>query len=121
MTTPNTTHAPGSAGAQPLGYPLHRELLAYRREPPGLLERGEADRFALIKGDELQGFWDTQRDALQAGRDRFGLEPICVKRIDPRDVELLDHLLAIQGTVLWACSPASWAVPVKGGTSHDGE
>jgi len=71
--------------SKPPGYPLHREAAAYRRELPRLLAEGEAWRFALFKGDDLISIWDTQRDALQYGRERYGLEPIAVIRIDPRD------------------------------------
>jgi hypothetical protein len=31
--------------------------------------------------------WDTQRDAIQAGCERFGLERFAIHKIDPRDVE----------------------------------
>src|SRR5882762_647390 len=66
---------------------FEREIATYRRELPRLLEEGEAGRHALIKGDEVLSIWDTQGDAIQAGRERFGLEPIFVKVIDPRDPE----------------------------------
>jgi hypothetical protein len=64
-----------------------QEIATYVRELPRLLEEGHAWRHALIKGDEVLSIWDTQGDAMQAGRERFGLDPICVKTIDPRDIE----------------------------------
>ena len=64
-----------------------KEIATYVRELPRLLEEGEAGRHALIKGDEILSIWDTQGDAIQAGRDKFGLEPICVKTIDGRDIK----------------------------------
>jgi hypothetical protein len=73
-----------------------REIATYRRELPRLLEEGHAWRHALVKGDEILSIWDTQGDAIQAGCERFGLEPIFVKTIDPRDPEryaLLDAYL----------------------------
>jgi len=70
------------------GWKLYeREIAAYLRELPRLLAEGHAGRHALVKGDEVLSIWDTQADALQAGRQRFGLEPIFVKVIDPRDPE----------------------------------
>jgi hypothetical protein len=36
--------------------------------------------------------WDSQRDALEASRERFGLEPILVKHIDPRDPQRFAQL-----------------------------
>src|SRR5438552_3172858 len=62
-----------------------REIATYLRELPRLLAEGHAGRHALVKGDEILSVWDTQGDAIQAGSERFGLEPIFVKTIDPRD------------------------------------
>jgi hypothetical protein len=75
---------------------FEREIAAYRRELPRLLEQGQAGRHALVKGDEILSIWDKEADAIQAGRERFGLDPIFVKTIDPRDPErylLLDSWL----------------------------
>jgi len=69
--------------------PLEREAETYRREVGRLLAEGHAGRHVLIKGDEIVSIWDTQRDALQAGRDQFELEDIAVVKIDPRDPERL--------------------------------
>jgi hypothetical protein len=66
---------------------LEAEARTYRREVERLLAEGHAGRHALIKGDEVISVWDTQRDALQAGREKFGLEDIAVVRIDERDPE----------------------------------
>jgi hypothetical protein len=78
--------------------PLEREWLTYLRELPRLLSEGEAGRHALIRGDQVLSIWDTQADALQAGCERFGLEPICVKKIDPRDPERWAYLVAREKT-----------------------
>ena len=43
----------------------------------------------LIQGGTVVGMWDNRDEALAAGRQQFGLEPIAVKKIDPRDVDLL--------------------------------
>jgi hypothetical protein len=72
--------------------PLEREAETYRRELPRLLAEGHGGRHALIKGDEVISIWDTQRDALQAGREKFGLEDIAVVKIDPRDPERLRQM-----------------------------
>jgi hypothetical protein len=70
-----------------LTMPLETEATTYRREVGRLLAEGHAGRHALIKGEEVISIWDTQRDALQAGRDKFGLDDIAVVRIDERDPE----------------------------------
>ena len=71
-----------------------KEIVTYMRELPRLLDEGEVGRHALIKGNEILSIWDTQADAIQAGREKFGLEPICIKTIDERDIQrfaLLDE------------------------------
>src|SRR5205807_626695 len=56
-----------------------REIATYRRELPRLLEDDEAGRFMLLHGDEILSIWDTCRDAIQAGHQRFGPDAtICV-------------------------------------------
>jgi hypothetical protein len=62
-----------------------QEIATYLRELPRLIQEGQSGRHALIKGEEILSIWDTQGDAIQAGCERFGLEPIFVKTIDPRD------------------------------------
>ncbi len=73
------------------------EIITYVRELPRLLEEGHAGRHALIKGDKVLSIWDTSADAAQAGRDLFGLEPICVKKIDARDVVGFAHMKKLLG------------------------
>jgi hypothetical protein len=58
---------------------LERELQAYRKELPKLLDR--QGKFALFFGDSLAGVWDTYEDALQAGYDKLGLQPFLVKQV----------------------------------------
>ena len=88
---PVTSSASGLVNITPSGLAglklYEREIATYLRELPRLLEEGHAGRHALIKGDEILSLWDTQGDAIQAGRERFGLEPIFVKAIDSRDPE----------------------------------
>ena len=64
-----------------------KEIATYLRELPRLLEEGEEGRHALIKGGEILSIWDTENDAIQAGRQKFGLDPIFVKMIDERDIQ----------------------------------
>jgi hypothetical protein len=76
---------------------VEREIETYRKELPRLLAAGQAGRFVLIKGEKVVGIWDTQAEAIQAGRERYGLEPLAIKRIDPRDVELVGACLLRRG------------------------
>ena len=43
----------------------------HRRELPRLLAEGHANRWTLIRQGAVLGVWDTYRDALQAGYERF--------------------------------------------------
>jgi hypothetical protein len=69
--------------------PLRTELETYYRELPRLIEEGEEGRYAVVKGTTVHGAWDTLRDALQYGYDRFGLEPFLTQVVDGR---LLDGM-----------------------------
>lgn len=95
-----TTKTVPTAEAQPRTATIHitesgrqglklyeHEIATYLRELPRLLAEGHANRHALVKGNEVLSIWDTQSDAIQAGCERFGIEPIFVKTIDPRDIE----------------------------------
>ncbi len=58
-----------------------KEMATYRRELDRLLREGEVGRFALIHGDELVSVWDTRRDAVQAGHDKFDRDRFLVQQI----------------------------------------
>jgi hypothetical protein len=89
---------PAAATARPSAAEFFAvELAAYRRELPRLLEEGYAWRYALFKGDTLLNVWDTFRDGLQAGTERFGIELFFLKKIDPRDPERFAQLDAQEG------------------------
>lgn len=71
--------------------PLEQEIQTYRRERRRLLDEGHANRYALIKGDEVIGIWDTQQEALVVGREKYGLVPIAVVKIDWRSYQRLQQ------------------------------
>src|SRR5690349_20904342 len=61
-----------------------REIATYVREVPRLLKERQKGKYALITDDEILSIWDTYGDAMQAGCERFGLDPIFVVPITPR-------------------------------------
>ncbi|HEV3260531.1 MAG TPA: hypothetical protein VG013_26990 [Gemmataceae bacterium] len=65
----------------PAGEPFAEEWKTFKREVYRLMCAGNKGRFALIKGDQVVSVWDTLRDAIQAGRDRFGQQPIFVQEV----------------------------------------
>lgn len=58
---------------------LQQEIATYHRHLPELL--GQHGRFVLIKGTEVAGIFDSYRDALTAGYERFQLSSFLVKQI----------------------------------------
>ena len=58
---------------------LEQEIETYKEQLPSLLS--EEGKFALIRGKELVGLFDTYSDALSAGYERFGTQPFLVKQI----------------------------------------
>lgn len=62
---------------------LVKELATYQAKLPELL--GSVGKFALVKGDEVVGVYDTYADALKIGYGRFKLEPFLVKQIAPSE------------------------------------
>jgi len=67
----------------PEGEPLAREWKTYKREVARLLAEGHVGRHALVKEDEVVSIWDTHREALQAGRLQFGLQPFMIHEVQP--------------------------------------
>ena len=70
--------------------PLEQEISTYYRVLPRLIEEEQEGRYALIRGDELLSVWDTLGDALQAGHEKFGLEPFMTQRIRATDRKALE-------------------------------
>jgi hypothetical protein len=61
---------------------LERDFAAFLRELPQLLQDGEnRGKYALVHGEQVDSIWSTIDEALQAGYDRFGIEPFLVKEI----------------------------------------
>jgi hypothetical protein len=65
----------------PLDQPFAAEWRTFKREVYRLMCAGDKGRFALIKGDQVLSVWDTQNDAIQAGRERFGQQPFFVQEV----------------------------------------
>ncbi|MBL8268542.1 hypothetical protein [Steroidobacter sp.] len=58
---------------------VREEIDTYFRHLPALLQ--QQGKFALIKGKDVAGIFDSYRDALTAGYQRFKLTPFLVKQI----------------------------------------
>lgn len=58
---------------------LKTELETYEQNKISLL--GKEGKYVLIQGKDVAGTWDTYEDALQAGYQKFGIQPFLVKQI----------------------------------------
>lgn len=63
---------------------LEKELQYYNEHKEELLRNHEG-KFALIKGDQLLGTFDTDEAAFEAGVARLGNEPMLIKQISRED------------------------------------
>lgn len=68
--------------------PLEQELLTYQAHKSDLLAKARG-KFVLIKGDQIVGTFDTTKDALREGYQRFGVVPMLVKEILELEAPLL--------------------------------
>jgi hypothetical protein len=62
---------------------LQKEVETYNAKLPELV--GSIGKFVLIKGEVIEGVFDTYADALKIGYERFKLEPFLVKQIAPAE------------------------------------
>jgi hypothetical protein len=61
---------------------LEHDLKAFRRELPKLLKDPACvGQFALVHEGKVHGVWGTFDDALEAGYERFGIDPFIVKQV----------------------------------------
>ena len=58
---------------------LERELAVYNEHLMDLL--ANAGKYVVVRGEVIEGPFDSDEDALQAGYDTFGVVPFLVKQI----------------------------------------
>lgn len=58
---------------------LEHEMATYQAHLLELL--ANEGKYAVVRGEEIAGAYDSYDDALQAGYDRYGLVPFLVKKI----------------------------------------
>lgn len=64
--------------------PLKKEIETYNAKLPELVGTSMG-KFVLIKGDTVEGVFDTYADALKIGYERFKLSPFMVKQVAPAE------------------------------------
>jgi hypothetical protein len=68
---------------------LNREQAVYEANLSRWLSDHEGE-YVLIKGDKVDGFYESRDEALTAGYSRFGIGPLFVKQVSPS--EPVDHI-----------------------------
>jgi hypothetical protein len=61
--------------------PNYHELRTFRRELPRLLAQGHERKWALIKGDEVIGLYETFDEGCRVGTERYLLEAFLVQPV----------------------------------------
>jgi hypothetical protein len=64
--------------------PLKKEIETYNAKLSELIG-SSLGKFVLIKGDTVEGVFDTYADALKIGYQRFKLDPFMVKQVAPAE------------------------------------
>ena len=64
--------------------PLRKEYEYYLKIKPELLAKSKG-KFALIKGEELIGTFDTDGDAYKFGLSKFGNTPFLIIKVSEQD------------------------------------
>ena len=60
---------------------LNEELEAYEKNKPDLVGKN-LGKFVLIKGKEIIGIYESEKDAINSGFEKFGNVPFLVKKIE---------------------------------------
>lgn len=63
---------------------LEKELALFTRLKPELLKNHEG-KFALIRGEEFIGAYDSAENAYAEGVKRFGCEPFLVRKVSAQE------------------------------------
>jgi hypothetical protein len=61
--------------------PIYEETKTFRRELPRLLAEGQEGKWALIKGAEIIGLFETLDEGYRVGRQRFLFQPFIVQPV----------------------------------------
>lgn len=67
------------------GEEFAEEWETYRREVGRLLAEGNEGRYILIKGSQIIGIWDTQKEAFAVADQRLPLQSFFVHQIRERE------------------------------------
>jgi hypothetical protein len=67
---------------------LVSEQACYRRHEADLL-RTAAGKFVLIRGGDVVGVYDSEKEALRCGFTSFGLAPFLVREVRPPEPRLV--------------------------------
>ncbi|MEK6873168.1 MAG: hypothetical protein AABW90_04215 [Nanoarchaeota archaeon] len=65
---------------------LEKEIDAFMEKLPSMLKDHEG-KYAVFKGNDRLGFWDSYESALQEGYEKLGLVPSLIRKVN-REYEI---------------------------------
>jgi hypothetical protein len=68
--------------------PIASEWNFYRREAGRLLADGNEGKWVLIRGEEINGIWDTEEQAYAIATRRYPMQPVLIRQVLTREVVL---------------------------------
>lgn len=78
--------------------PLAAEIHTYFRHLPQLLDDDQTGRFVVVKGDAVCGVWDTYRDAIETGHERFEDGVFLAQKVDPKLLDAFGEFFGVART-----------------------
>lgn len=79
--------------AYPEDFPIKQELATFQEHLEELLR--DEGKYVLIKGREIVGIFDRRDDAIGEAIDRFGSDPVLIKKIAAKE------MMATMGGVIY--------------------
>jgi hypothetical protein len=73
---------------------LEKELAFFAKMKPELLTNHKG-KFALIRGEEFLGAYDSAENAYAEGVKRFGLEPFLVRKVSEQEEVFRNQALSL--------------------------
>jgi hypothetical protein len=77
--------------------PIAKEWNLYRREAGRLLAEGHENQWVLIKGEEVIGIWNTEKEARAVALQKYLMQPCLIHQVLSREPVLRGP------TRLWLC------------------
>lgn len=72
--------------------PIEKELRAFYRELPRLLESGKSGQYSLLRGEQLIDTWQSYREASRYGHETFDDGRFIIQPVDRKMFQFLSEI-----------------------------